>query len=34
LALPITAKTVVERDSLFRGLPRATIARIAALGLT
>jgi CRP-like cAMP-binding protein len=33
LALPITAKTVVERDSLFRGLPKATIARIAALGL-
>ena len=31
--LPITAKTVVERDSLFRGLPRATVARIAALGL-
>jgi len=31
--LPITAKTVVERDSLFRGLPKATLARIAALGL-
>jgi CRP-like cAMP-binding protein len=31
--LPITAKTVVERDSLFRGLPQATLARIAALGL-
>jgi CRP-like cAMP-binding protein len=31
--LPITAKTVVERDSLFRGLPGATVARIAALGL-
>jgi CRP-like cAMP-binding protein len=31
--LPITAKTVVERDSLFRGLPKATVARIAALGL-
>jgi CRP/FNR family cyclic AMP-dependent transcriptional regulator len=30
--LPITAKTVVERDSLFRGLPQATLARIAALG--
>jgi CRP-like cAMP-binding protein len=31
--LPITAKTVVERDSLFRGLPKATLARIAALGV-
>jgi CRP/FNR family transcriptional regulator, cyclic AMP receptor protein len=31
--LSITAKTVVERDSLFRGLPKATLARIAALGL-
>ena len=31
--MPITAKTVVERDSLFRGLPKATLARIAALGL-
>jgi CRP/FNR family transcriptional regulator, cyclic AMP receptor protein len=31
--LPISAKTVVERDSLFRGLPKATLARIAALGL-
>ena len=30
--MPITAKTVVERDSLFRGLPKATLARIAALG--
>jgi CRP-like cAMP-binding protein len=30
--LPITATTVVERDSLFRGLPAATVARIAALG--
>jgi CRP/FNR family cyclic AMP-dependent transcriptional regulator len=30
--VPITAKTVVERDSLFRGLPPATLARIAALG--
>lgn len=30
--MPITAKTVVERDSLFRGLPQATLARIAALG--
>jgi CRP-like cAMP-binding protein len=25
--------TVVERDSLFRGLPRATLERIAALGV-
>jgi len=31
--LPITAKTVVERDSLFRGLPKATLERIAALGV-
>jgi CRP-like cAMP-binding protein len=30
--VPITAKTVVERDSLFRGLPKATLSRIAALG--
>ncbi len=30
--MPITAQTVVERDSLFRGLPKATLARIAALG--
>jgi CRP/FNR family transcriptional regulator, cyclic AMP receptor protein len=30
--VPITAKTVVERDRLFRGLPQATLARIAALG--
>jgi CRP/FNR family transcriptional regulator, cyclic AMP receptor protein len=30
--VPITAKTVVERDRLFRGLPKATLARIAALG--
>jgi CRP/FNR family cyclic AMP-dependent transcriptional regulator len=29
----ITALTVIERDSLFRGLPNATLARIAALGL-
>jgi len=29
----ITAKTVIERDSLFRGLPEATLERIAALGL-
>jgi len=31
--LPITAKTVVERDSLFRGLPKATLERIAALAV-
>jgi CRP/FNR family transcriptional regulator, cyclic AMP receptor protein len=31
--VPITAKTVVERDSLFRGLPKTTLGRIAALGL-
>jgi len=31
--LPITARTVVERDSLFRGLPKATVERIAALGV-
>ena len=30
--MPITARTVVERDSLFRGLPQATLGRIAALG--
>lgn len=30
--MPITARTVVERDSLFRGLPNATLERIAALG--
>jgi CRP-like cAMP-binding protein len=30
--LPITAKTVIERDNLFRGLPKATLERIAALG--
>jgi CRP/FNR family transcriptional regulator, cyclic AMP receptor protein len=29
----ITAQTVIERDSLFRGLPNATLARIAGLGL-
>ena len=29
--LAITAKTVIERDSLFRGLPKATLERIAAL---
>jgi CRP/FNR family cyclic AMP-dependent transcriptional regulator len=28
----ITALTVIERDSLFRGLPKATLERIAALG--
>ena len=27
-----TAKTVVERDNLFRGLPKVTLERIAALG--
>lgn len=31
--MSITAKTVVQRDSLFRGLPEATLERIAALGL-
>lgn len=31
--MPITARTVVERDSLFRGLPKATVERIAALGV-
>lgn len=31
--LAITARTVVERDSLFRGLPKSTVERIAALGL-
>ncbi len=30
--MPITPQTVIERDSLFRGLPKATLARIAALG--
>lgn len=30
--MPITAKTVIERDNLFRGLPKATLERIAALG--
>ena len=30
--MPITAKTVFERDSLFRGLPKVTLERIAALG--
>lgn len=29
--MAITAKTVIERDSLFRGLPKATLERIAAL---
>jgi CRP-like cAMP-binding protein len=31
--VPITAKTVIERDSLFRGLPQATIERIATLAV-
>jgi CRP/FNR family transcriptional regulator, cyclic AMP receptor protein len=31
--VPITAKTVIERDSLFRGLPNATIERIATLAV-
>src|SRR5215469_15623371 len=31
--LPITAKTVVERDSLFQGLPKVTVERIAALAV-
>ena len=30
--MPITAQTVVARDNLFRGLPKATLERIAALG--
>jgi CRP-like cAMP-binding protein len=30
--LAITAQTVIERDNLFRGLPKATLERIAALG--
>jgi len=29
----ITARTVIERDSLFRGLPEKTLERIAALAL-
>lgn len=29
--MAITAKTVIERDSLFRGLPKAALERIAAL---
>ena len=33
LLVPITAKTVIERDSLFRGLPAATIERIATLAV-
>lgn len=31
--VPISAKTLIERDMLFRGLPQATLERIAALGL-
>jgi CRP/FNR family cyclic AMP-dependent transcriptional regulator len=31
--VPITARTVIERDSLFRGLPKATLERIAALAV-
>jgi len=31
--VPITAKTVIERDSLFRGLPPATIERIAQIAV-
>jgi CRP/FNR family cyclic AMP-dependent transcriptional regulator len=30
--LAITAQTVIERDNLFRGLPKTTLERIAALG--
>ena len=30
--LAITAQTVIERDNLFRGLPKSTVERIAALG--
>jgi CRP/FNR family transcriptional regulator, cyclic AMP receptor protein len=33
LLVPISAKTVFERDSLFRGLPQATIERIATLAV-
>lgn len=29
--MPLTAKTVIERNQLFRGLPKTTIERIAAL---
>ena len=31
--MPITAKTVIERNRLFRGLPAATIERIADLAV-
>lgn len=31
--MPITAETVIERDSLFRGLPTATIKRVATLAV-
>ena len=30
--MAITAKTIIERDNLFRGLPKNTLDRIAALG--
>jgi CRP-like cAMP-binding protein len=30
--LAITARTIIERDNLFRGLPKNTLERIAALG--
>lgn len=30
--MPITAQTVIARDNLFRGLPKATLERIATLG--
>jgi CRP-like cAMP-binding protein len=31
--VPITAETAIERDSLFRGLPTATIKRVATLAV-
>jgi CRP-like cAMP-binding protein len=31
--VPITARTVIERDSLFRGLPTATLDRVTALAV-
>lgn len=31
--MPITARTVIERDSLFRGLPALTLERVAALAV-
>jgi CRP/FNR family transcriptional regulator, cyclic AMP receptor protein len=30
--VPISARALIERDSLFRGLPKATLERIAMLG--